>query len=403
MLTKQKEQEVIDFNQKEALLVAERKKQEVRIYFTFFQKQRQIQEERQLMMRVQNEITSDRLNKAAQKQQIIERNQKDLLDYMNYNQKSELSKYKKNSKLAELKTFKIGSNNNEDYLHNAGNSVMNNNSITPMKSNFQDNFMRNDTKELINKINHTGVAENMYNYNTNMLNNPHRSNNNKPDYEYYKGNLEELHEKNRNDVQYNQGYNMSVGGGHNHQRSMIQNDGGLGQIQYPSINRQGQGNYLTPNSMMNNNYNTNENTGNYYPPIMNHNQELPQIGGGLNNQNNINMNGYPLPPQINPNQGFSNNYQSIVNNQPKFINSFEGQGQNKPDVFENYMQDSHHSKSKNFNRNYSQINFCGGNNNTNEVNKDFDSERFTKKETYKLKKQKEIQINPCKYLIINTI
>jgi len=36
MLTKQKEQEVIDFNQKEALLVAERKKQEVRIYFTFF-------------------------------------------------------------------------------------------------------------------------------------------------------------------------------------------------------------------------------------------------------------------------------------------------------------------------------------------------------------------------------
>eukprot|EP00340_Litonotus_pictus_P002060 CAMPEP_0170528192 /NCGR_PEP_ID=MMETSP0209-20121228/13697_1 /TAXON_ID=665100 ORGANISM="Litonotus pictus, Strain P1" /NCGR_SAMPLE_ID=MMETSP0209 /ASSEMBLY_ACC=CAM_ASM_000301 /LENGTH=61 /DNA_ID=CAMNT_0010819255 /DNA_START=111 /DNA_END=293 /DNA_ORIENTATION=+ len=53
----------------------------------------------------------------AKKQLMMEENQRNFVDYMNSAQKSDLSKYKKNSKLAELKAFKIGSLQDDKYKY----------------------------------------------------------------------------------------------------------------------------------------------------------------------------------------------------------------------------------------------------------------------------------------------
>lgn len=58
----------------------------------------------------------------------MEQHQKDYVDFMSVNQKNEYSRLKKNSKLADLKAFKIGSNQEDQnsYLNNFNYGLANN-------------------------------------------------------------------------------------------------------------------------------------------------------------------------------------------------------------------------------------------------------------------------------------
>ena len=332
-MNKQNSVDVLHFNQREAMNVAEKKKQE---------KARRLEEEKLYLDRINVEINQEKNQKLYKKSTMIEQTQKDLGMFNNQNQEKTLRK--KNSKLAELNTFKIGGDVRElktkqkyqDYndnlllnptrnsnLINYSNQILNN-KITP--KNLGYNIINNNSnKERVeNTFNHTSNEYKQMSNNDNFdrfgrqigINIPSDSKNEKG---YQNLNL------NQNQ---NQNQNNQLGIGHEEYHYQPQNIKGIENLENYSAYHDHY-NYRPDmekeKSMINMNMNTNNNYGyiqekgnqssnnysNYNNYSNSHNYKDQTSNNIINNSNQIN-NQNNVNDQVNDMKSYS-----TINTRPK--------------------------------------------------------------------------------------
>lgn len=152
-MNKQNSVDVLHFNQREAMNVAEKKKQE---------KAKRLEEEKQYLDRINVEINQEKNQKLYKKNTMIEQTQKDLGMFTNQNPDKSLRK--KNSKLAELNTFKIGGDVREIKTKQKYQDYNDNLLLNPTRN---SNLINYSNQILNNKITPKNLGYNIINNNTN--------------------------------------------------------------------------------------------------------------------------------------------------------------------------------------------------------------------------------------------
>lgn len=152
-MNKQNSVDVLHFNQREAMNVAEKKKLE---------KAKRLEEEKQYLDRINVEINQEKNQKLYKKNTMIEQTQKDLGMFTNQTQDKSLRK--KNSKLAELNTFKIGGDVREIKTKQKYQDYNDNLLLNPTRN---SNLINYSNQILNNKITPKNLGYNIINNNTN--------------------------------------------------------------------------------------------------------------------------------------------------------------------------------------------------------------------------------------------
>jgi len=148
---RQKNTDILQFNQREAMNKIEIKKLE---------KLKRQEEERSYLDRINLELTQEKSNQHAKKQQMMDQNQKNYTEYANQAQaQGTQSLRKKNSKLMELNTFKIGGEVREIKKKNY--QEMNDNlTLNPTRSNNILNSNYNPTRYVPQANNYNIITNN---------------------------------------------------------------------------------------------------------------------------------------------------------------------------------------------------------------------------------------------------
>lgn len=142
-MNRQASLDILQYNRQEAQKHSDKKKQE---------KVRQMEEERQYIERIHSEMHQERNSKILKKQAIVNQTQRDYVSYLNNKQTEVIpsqgqSLRKRNSKLMELNTFKIGGETREikrkNYQDYNDNLTLNPTKNNPMLKNTEINNIYN--------------------------------------------------------------------------------------------------------------------------------------------------------------------------------------------------------------------------------------------------------------------